>query len=177
LPTRSDETQVKPVAKAVREGSTLAGNLINTRMRNAPISPDLTIKFEEVDLETLPDEEGQTISPQLVLADVEEAKPPEKEDKKARFNQILIEAVHVIVENWRVDDIIPSRNKFHEMTELKLKEQTGNDKGFSRGTFTAVLDNLVNRGNLRRIGTGTGTRYQVVLIPQGIKAKGPQKAA
>jgi hypothetical protein len=141
-------------------------------MRRAPISPDLAIKFEEVELETLPDEEGQNIFPELVLTSVAPAPPKGAEDGKekksqARFDEVFVAAIHVIAENWQVEEMVPSRAKFHALTEEKVKAQTGKEEGFGKNLFGRVLDKLTKEGILRRFGEGVGARYQVVLVPGG----------
>jgi hypothetical protein len=165
--------------EAVREGKALTARLINTRMRHAPMSRDLIVEFKEVELETQPDEYGQNRFPELVLVDVreagegEEAKPAtlSVKERKDRFDAIFVAACYIIGENWAAGQEIPSRKDFHEMTEAKFKIQTGSTQGFGTTTFGQILDQLVDRKILVRVGSGMGTRYQVVIVPGGTKRK------
>ena len=152
------------------DDSETSGTLTNTRMRNAPISPPLALEFEKVDHRTQPDDDGRTIFPQLVLANVCETPTPDartisQKEREQRFDDILATACNVIGENWRVGQTIPSRRDFHKLTEAKL------NTGFGPATFGHVLDDLIDRKILRRIGSGTGAKYQVVLAPGGTKRK------
>ena len=109
------------------EGSETSGTITNTRMRNAPMSPPLALEFEQVDHETLPDEDGQSIFPQLVLADarVSQAKPEAKslseKERKQKLDAMIVAACYVIGENWEIGQKIPSRRDFRKMAEAKFK--------------------------------------------------------
>jgi hypothetical protein len=99
------------------------------------------------------------------------------EKAEANLHDITMAATWVIGdEGWQPGDSIPSRREFHEKTEAKLKVQIGKDQGFSTTTFGKVLDALVDKHRiLQRIGTGTGTKYQVVFVPAGVgRKKGPE---
>jgi hypothetical protein len=148
--------------------------LINERARGEKFKA-LAVELEKVTIQTKPDQRGRTESSQPVVVTASEAPVEDAKTDKAEANlhDITMAAIWVIgQEGWQPGEFIPSRRIFHEKTEAKL----GKDQGFGTTTFGKVLNALVDKHRiLQRVGTGTGSKYQVVFVPAGVgRRKGPE---
>jgi hypothetical protein len=149
--------------------------LVNERARGEKFKP-LAVTLEKVTIQTKPDQRGRTESSQPVVVTAMEApatKDTKTEKAEASLQDIIMAAIWVIGdEGWQPGELIPSRRMFHDKTEAKLKARTNKEEGFGNDKFGKVLDALVDEHKiLQRLGTGTGTKYQVVFVPAGMGRK------
>jgi hypothetical protein len=112
---------------------------------------------------------GRTMTAEI--DDVVKAGSAKQEDDKS-VSLAEVAAFAVILERWKPGDII-SRADFQRAIEDKLRRQHPDrfKGGIGKPTMTKVLDRLIGRSVLERIGEGTGARYRVVFSQGGYGRK------